>query len=120
MTKYILFTGTDCHHNVAKQLLKAHLSNDGLDYEAQVSEINVKVVREHFHEYGARIPVLKKNSDETELVGPSCEQPQGIHQIMLLQLKDACIAFGHKPLLDNGNLTLTQGKNVPCRPQWNG
>ena len=71
MTKYILFTGTDCHLcNVAKQLLKAHLSNDALDYEAQVSEINVKAVREHFHEYGARIPVLKKNSDETELGWP--------------------------------------------------
>ena len=71
MTKYILFTGTDCHLcDVAKQLLKTQLSSDDFDYDAQVSEINVKVERDYFHEYGARIPVLKKTLDEAELGWP--------------------------------------------------
>lgn len=38
---------------------------------------------------------------------------------MLLQLKDACIAFGHKPLLDKGNLTLNAGEKM-CLVGRNG
>lgn len=38
---------------------------------------------------------------------------------MLLQLKDACIAFGHKPLVDNGNLTLNAGERM-CLVGRNG
>lgn len=38
---------------------------------------------------------------------------------MLLQLKDACIAFGHKPLLDRGNLTLSAGERM-CLVGRNG
>ena len=71
MTKYILFTGTDCHLcDVAKQLLKEQFTIGSLTYYSQVSEINVKVERDYFHEYGARIPVLKKTSDNTELGWP--------------------------------------------------
>ena len=38
---------------------------------------------------------------------------------MLLQLKDANIAFGHKPLLDRGNLTLSAGERM-CLVGRNG
>lgn len=38
---------------------------------------------------------------------------------MLLQLKDACIAFGHKPLVENGNLTLNPGERM-CLVGRNG
>ena len=38
---------------------------------------------------------------------------------MLLQLKDAGIAFGHKPLLDKGNLTLKPGERI-CLVGRNG
>ncbi|BDX06415.1 ATP-binding cassette ATPase Uup [Planctobacterium marinum] len=38
---------------------------------------------------------------------------------MLLQLKDACIAFGHKPLVEKGNLTLNPGERM-CLVGRNG
>lgn len=38
---------------------------------------------------------------------------------MLMQLKDACIAFGHKPLLDKGCLTLNAGERI-CLVGRNG
>lgn len=38
---------------------------------------------------------------------------------MLLQLKDAAIAFGHKPLVENGNLTLNRGERL-CLVGRNG
>ena len=70
MKSYILFTGTDCHLcDVAKQMLRQH-SQSALD----ISEINVKVERDFFHEYGARIPVLKNTDNNAELEWPFDEQ----------------------------------------------
>lgn len=66
MTKYILFTGTDCHLcDVAKQLIKEQ-TQGSLD----ITEINVKVERDYFHNYGARIPVLKNTQTGNELGWP--------------------------------------------------
>lgn len=70
MKSYILFTGTDCHLcNVAKQML-----NQQSPPQLDVSEINVKVERDFFHEYGARIPVLKSTDSDAELEWPFDEQ----------------------------------------------
>lgn len=61
MQQLTLFSGTDCHLcDLAKNLLS------GLSY----AEINVKEQREYFHEYGARIPVLKNNTTGKELPWP--------------------------------------------------
>lgn len=66
ITKFTLFTGTDCHLcDVAKQLLEPHLVA-GL----ALAQINVKEQREYFHRYGARIPVLKNETSGAELGWP--------------------------------------------------
>lgn len=66
MSQLILFSGRDCHLcDVAKALLaNVDLSNFDL------SSIDVKAQREYFHEYGARIPVLKRVDSEAELAWP--------------------------------------------------
>ena len=70
MSSYILFTGTDCHLcDVAKQLIAPYIEA-GL----QLSQINVKVERDYFHQYGARIPVLKNDASGAELGWPFDEQ----------------------------------------------
>lgn len=64
-TQLILFTGTDCHLcDLAKNLLM------GVDKNVDIEEINVKEQREYFHEFGARIPVLKNKLSGAELPWP--------------------------------------------------
>lgn len=70
MKSYILFTGTDCHLcDVAKQMLRQQNRS-----ELDISEVNVKIERDFFHEYGARIPVLKSTENDAELAWPFDEQ----------------------------------------------
>lgn len=66
MSKLILFSGTDCQLcDIAKQLL-----NEVLPPGTEVTEINVKQERQFYHEYGARIPVLKNQDTGAELGWP--------------------------------------------------
>lgn len=67
MQKLILYTGTDCHLcDIAKSMLAqgSHL----LSWE--LAQINVKEQREYFHQYGARIPVLQRVDNQSELGWP--------------------------------------------------
>lgn len=64
--KFTLFSGTDCHLcDVAKQLMAPYL-HQGL----VLNQINVKEQRDYYHEYGARIPVLKNDVTGAELGWP--------------------------------------------------
>lgn len=78
MKKFTLFSGSDCHLcDLAKQLL----ANKALP-QITVQEINVKQVREYYHQYGARIPVLKNEQTGDELGWPfDAEQ---LHQFISL------------------------------------
>ena len=70
MKNLILFSGTDCHLcDVAKQLLRSVLVTDD-----DIQEINVKQERQYYHEYGARIPVLKNKQTGAELGWPFDEE----------------------------------------------
>lgn len=66
MSQLILFSGSDCHLcDVAKSLLA---NVELIDFELET--IDVKAQREYFHEYGARIPVLRRGDTGAELPWP--------------------------------------------------
>ncbi|BDX06414.1 glutaredoxin family protein [Planctobacterium marinum] len=66
MNDLILYSGTDCH---LCDLAKEMLDQQGVNSQ-QLTQINVKEQREYYHQYGARIPVLKKVSTGEELGWP--------------------------------------------------
>ena len=66
MPKLTLFSGTDCHLcELAKTMLSAELTDD-----SHLTEINVKTERQYYHQYGARIPVLRNEQSGEELGWP--------------------------------------------------
>lgn len=66
MHKLTLFSGTDCHLcDIAKSMLSTLLADS-----ITLSEINVKAERQYFHQYGARIPVLRNDESGAELGWP--------------------------------------------------
>lgn len=66
MPKLTLFSGTDCHLcELAKTMLSAEFTDN-----SDLTEINVKTERQYYHQYGARIPVLRNEQSGKELGWP--------------------------------------------------
>lgn len=66
MSDITLFTGTDCHLcDLAKQMLEQVGLNN-----LQLTQVNVKEERQYYHQYGARIPVLRREATGAELGWP--------------------------------------------------
>ncbi len=66
MVNITLFTGNDCP---LCDTAKSMLQTPGLPgYE--MAQINVKQERSYYHQYGARIPVLKREDTGAELGWP--------------------------------------------------
>ena len=75
MPKLTLFSGAQCSLcDTAKSMLETLIqkqgSPDGSDALFDVTIIDVKAQREFFHQYGARIPVLKREDNQQELAWP--------------------------------------------------
>lgn len=67
MLKLILFSGSECALcDIAKTMLMAATNQSPVD----LTVIDVKAQREYFHQYGARIPVLKRQDNNSELAWP--------------------------------------------------
>lgn len=65
--KLTLFSGSQCSLcDIAKSLLQ-EVAPEAM---ASLQIIDVKAERAFFHEYGARIPVLRRNDKQTELGWP--------------------------------------------------
>ncbi|MCY7293899.1 glutaredoxin family protein [Alteromonas sp. a30] len=63
--KLTLFSGSECS---LCDMAKAMLDEQAGDFD--VTSIDVKAQREYFHEYGARIPVVKREDNLNELPWP--------------------------------------------------
>ena len=67
MLKLTLFSGSECSLcDIAKDMLTAAKHHSPVD----LTVIDVKAQREYYHEYGARIPVLKRQDNQHELGWP--------------------------------------------------
>lgn len=67
MLKLTLFSGSECSLcDIAKDMLAAATQASPVE----LTVIDVKAQREYFHQYGARIPVLKRNDNQQELGWP--------------------------------------------------
>ena len=67
MLKLTLFSGSECPLcDIAKNMLTTATHQFPVD----LTVIDVKAQREYFHQYGARIPVLKRQDNNSELAWP--------------------------------------------------
>lgn len=67
MLKLTLFSGSECS---LCDIAKAMLSQASTTVPVELNIIDVKAQREYYHEYGARIPVLKRHDNQAELGWP--------------------------------------------------
>lgn len=78
MLKLTLFSGSECALcDIAKDMLTTATQNTPVE----LTIIDVKARREYYHEYGARIPVLKRADNQQELGWPF--DAAGLEQFLL-------------------------------------